>query len=126
MIKTSKVNQAEREAIVGRYRASGLSQREFCAREGVNYCSFQWWLSVRRRQAVVVKGKPLAKVTPRLLPVRVGSPRLMARAPEAPKPPIEAELGRGVVLRFSEQNDSGYVARLLRNFLSLPGGVLPC
>ena len=125
-MKNSEQSPAEREAIIGRYRASGLSQRAFCAREGVNYCSFQWWLSVMRRPSAGAKGKPSEKVEPRLLPVRVGSRRFSVIATERLKPAIEVELSQGVVLRFSEQNDSGYVARLLRNFLGVAGEVVAC
>src|ERR671924_309682 len=40
---------AEREALMAAYEQSGLTQRAFAQREGINYCTLTSWLQGRRR-----------------------------------------------------------------------------
>ena len=42
-------NEAERERLLAKYERSGLTQKEFCRREGINYHTFVGWLGRRRR-----------------------------------------------------------------------------
>lgn len=43
-------NQAERDRLIDRYQESGLTQRAFAEREGINYTTFVGWLSRRRHE----------------------------------------------------------------------------
>jgi transposase-like protein len=40
-------SRKERRAIISEYRESGLSQQEFCTREGLNLSTFKYWLQDR-------------------------------------------------------------------------------
>jgi transposase-like protein len=43
------VKETERERLIAEYERSGLTQKEFCRREGINYHTFVGWLGKRRR-----------------------------------------------------------------------------
>ncbi len=54
-------NAAERAKIIELFRASGLSQRQFCEREGVSAWSLRQWLSkaeIGSNEQTPVKRKP--------------------------------------------------------------------
>ena len=40
--------KAERERLIEAYEQSGLTQRAFCEREGLRYCTFVAWLKKKR------------------------------------------------------------------------------
>jgi len=42
------VNEEERERLLEEYDRSGLTQKKFCKREGINYHTFVTWLGRRR------------------------------------------------------------------------------
>ena len=65
--RTKRRSKLEIQRILEDYRGSGLSQREFSAREQLSLSSLQWWLRQARR-----KGDPQG--IPRLLEVKVPPP----------------------------------------------------
>jgi hypothetical protein len=50
------VTVQEREALIGAYRGSGMTQRAFAQREGIKYSTFTAWLQ-RRRHGAANSGK---------------------------------------------------------------------
>jgi transposase-like protein len=48
----------QRQAILGRYRRSGLKQQEFIAREGISKATLGKWLQGERRRAKASIGRP--------------------------------------------------------------------
>ena len=73
---------------VGRFEASGLTQVEFCKREGIGLWSFRKW---RKRMAELDGREPgFIEVTP--VPVQ--------RIPQRPATSLVVELPGGIVLRF--------------------------
>lgn len=46
------VRLEEREALIGAYERSGLTQKAFARREGIKFCTFTAWLARRRRKPV--------------------------------------------------------------------------
>lgn len=72
----------ERQEIIARYRRSGLTQREFCDREGITFSSLQSWLYKRSRGPSegprfieVTPSKPAA--TTATIELRLGGVRIM-------------------------------------------------
>ena len=45
-------DEAEKKALVAAYEASGMTQRAFTRREGINYFTFAAWLRKKRLQAM--------------------------------------------------------------------------
>lgn len=76
------------------YRASGLSQNAFCAREGVAYASFCTW---RRKLASSTIEAPVAHGLPAFVEV---TPSTDAEPCSLPGWDIELALGDEVVLRL--------------------------
>jgi hypothetical protein len=107
--KRKQIGKAERQTIIGRYRASGLSQKAFCEREGLNFHSLQWWIYHCK---TIPEGRPVTMTAPRLLPVTVS--QVVANPPTAQgRTTIDVTIESGFVVRFSEDNDSAYMTRLL-------------
>jgi hypothetical protein len=76
------------EALMVRYEISDLTQREFCARQGLAYSSFCYWRKrLRTLEAVEENAPPLIE-----LPSLPSSELRTWR--------IELDLGQGVVLRL--------------------------
>jgi hypothetical protein len=85
---------------VRRWRASGLTTREFALREGVNAATLSWWssrLKTARREDAGTSISPLTFVE-------------VTHA--APREPIEVVLSSGVRVRIPPDFDSGAVERL--------------
>jgi hypothetical protein len=112
--KQEQISETEREAIINRWRASGLSRKEFCQREGLNFHSLQWWIYRGKRRPVRAAKKSVA--APRLLPIRLSQTGLSV---ELKTKTIEASLGSRIVLHFSEAADSDYMTRLMSGLLRL-------
>ena len=73
---------------VGRFEASGLTQVEFCKREGIGLWSFRKW---RKRMAELEGREPgFIEVTP--VPVQ--------KVPQRAATSLVVELAGGIVLRF--------------------------
>ena len=76
------------EALMARYEISDLTQREFCAQQGLAYSSFCYWRKrLRTLEAVEESEPPLIE-----LPSLPSSGLRMWR--------IELDLGQGIVLRM--------------------------
>jgi hypothetical protein len=86
---------------VRRWRASGLTARDFALREGVNAATLRWWssrLKTARREDAATSISPLTFVE-------------VTHA--VPRKPIEVLLSSGVRLRIPSDFDSVAVGRLL-------------
>ncbi len=95
--KGRKIADAARRAeVLAAYDASGLTQRAFARREGVNYYTLVNWLERRRQR------------TPRTQPVRFAQLRLGAGGPAAG---LEVCLPGGIVVRG---HDVGQLAALVK------------
>lgn len=81
--------------VVAGYRASGMTQEAFCARDGLALTTLQSWL---------YRPEPSKSATPTFLPVAV----------RESASPVELRIPSGMVLRFSVGADAGYVAELAR------------
>ena len=117
MITRQFTGKEEREGIIARYEASGMKQREFCKQEEIKFHTLQWWLRERRKKAGDAAEPKRKGKEPKLLPIRVTD----AVSSKDKSGAIEVELRSGVVLRFGENTDSGYMARLLREFCMSAG-----
>jgi hypothetical protein len=85
---SKKCTRAEWEALMVRYEISDLTQREFCAQQGLAYSSFCYWRKCLRTPAAVEECEsPLIE-----LPSLPASEQWTWR--------IELDLGQGVVLRM--------------------------
>jgi transposase len=110
---------------IRRQQRSGLTVRDFCAREGLKDWTFRWWRQelVRRDRhpsAAIrskLEGEP-AEVAPTFLPVRVVD--LEAVSPR-PAPPIEIVLPTGLIVRAA----SGFDHHTLGHVLAVLEG-RPC
>src|SRR4051812_44760169 len=94
---------AEWPGLVEEFRASGLQQKEFCAKQDVSLYTFRYW---RYRLEKKSSNSTVTRVQ-RFLPVHV----VASSAPKARQPGLmEAELTNGVVVRFVAGTDTRYVA----------------
>jgi len=93
-----RYTQAERSEVLERFAASGLSAREFCLREGVNYQNLLRW---RRAKAASEDSSGPEPGCDRAVPS--GGAlflELDVERPVRPQPDIELEIGAGMVLRI--------------------------
>jgi hypothetical protein len=88
---------------LARYRASGLTQRAFCAQVGLPLSTLQWWLVRARRRA-----RPVPPVT------FTEIPRPFASVASAPTWAVEIVTAAGVTVRLRESLPSSAVRALLR------------
>src|SRR5262249_25131683 len=91
-----------------RFRTSGLTVADFCEREGISTASFYAW-----RRRFEAGAAPAVADAPRLVPVRLVTPRASA--------PVDLPLPSGVVLRLSPDTDLAWLRQLLPVL-----GVAPC
>lgn len=85
---------------VGRWKASGLSVRAFCAQEGLSEPSFYSW-----RRTLTARDAAVAPPAPTFVPVHVFS--------AAPPPALELVLRSGRVLRIPHGCDPEHVRVVL-------------
>ena len=93
----------EREAIVGAFRSSGMTQRAFAAREGVKYHTFAHWL----REARIKSGEHVVR------PRRTRFIELGTR-PMGNGFSLEVAFPDGMVVRGSNSEEVAALARALR------------
>jgi hypothetical protein len=92
--------------LIEEFRASGLQQKEFCAKHDLSLSTFQFWLYRKSRRS----SDSESKSRPTFLPVEVvASPAPQARAGTL----VEVVLRSGAVVRFSTGTDTRYIAELL-------------
>ena len=84
-------DEARRAEVLGGYAASGLTQKAYARREGINYHRFvAWWMQHRRaRTPTPSLPAPMRFAEVRLLPVGIGAP-------------LEVTLPSGIVVRGAE------------------------
>lgn len=93
-------DDAEKEKLLVAFAASGMTQRAFARREGINYFTFATWLRKKRLTAAMA---PVAK--PTFVEVGVPAP------PALPPSRLEVVLSDGVIIRGI---DGAAVAALVR------------
>ena len=92
-------SKAERERLLEAYEGCGLTQKEFCRREGVNYHTFVSWLG-QRRKAGDRNGAP----------GRSDFVEMVVPFGKASQSCFELDLGGGIVVRTG---DEGALWRLI-------------
>lgn len=111
-----------REQLLASYRASGLTQREFARREGINYTTFCTWVQAQGRSGRLpmgpagVKGcrQPVASASARLPFVEVEVSSASAAQGGVP-PSLEVRLVDGTLLRGGDAVELARLARALRD-----------
>ena len=96
--------------LLERWRASGLSQAEFCRRRGIPVSKFAWW---KRRLSVEGAARPVRRARPgreaaadcSFVPVQVVAALHVGD--------LELTLGGGRVLRFGADVDAGKLAAIV-------------
>lgn len=83
------------------HEVSGLSQRAFCEHHKLKHSSFQYWLSLLRKEKRSQSDQSTALVQVQLSPS------------ESSSTSIEARLRNGVALHFSEGTNPAYLSRLI-------------
>ena len=93
-----------RDAIVGEYRASGLTQAAFARREGLNYSTFSGWVLKSAKPACVKS------------PIRFAQLRLPSSLPPplAPAAALEVRLPDGTSVRGNNAQELAQLVRALR------------
>ena len=94
----------EREALMAGYAASGMTQRAFAQREGINPFTFAGWL--RQRRMVAAATPPAPSVVPRF--VELGFPRAAVGFG------LEVVLPDGLIVRGSDAKQLAVLVRRLR------------
>ena len=127
MAKSNSEVSARRVAywrgLLERWRASGLSQAEFCRRRGIPISKFAWWkrrLSAGGAARLVRRARPgrEAAVDCSFIPVHV------VAAPAAGE--LELTLRGGRVLRFGVDVDAGKLAVIVAALEALPAEGRSC
>ena len=88
---------------LARYRASGLTQRAFCAQIGLPLSTLQWWLVRARRRAVPVRPVTFTEIA-----------RPFAPPASAPAWAVEVVTASGLTVRLREPLPAATVRTLLR------------
>lgn len=96
------LGSAEWERLLADYAQSGLTQKAFARREGVNYHTFVAWLARERRGCPASGENAIAF-------------REVAMGGLAPRAPLEARLPDGTVVRAEEAGALAALIRLLRD-----------
>lgn len=96
------VAAGERVALLEAYRTSGLTQRAFAEREGLNYSTFTAWVQGRRRSAEAANQ-----------PAKVSFTEV--RLPATASRGLEVRLPDGTVLRGGNVADLASLVRALRS-----------
>ena len=96
----------EKEALITGYAASGMTQRAFAQREGINPFTFAGWLRQRRMVAAAKPPEPAPSVVPRF--VELGFPRAVVGFG------LEVVLPDGLMVRGSDPKQLAVLVRRLR------------
>ena len=91
---------AERERLITEYESCGLTQREFCRREGVNYHTFVAWLGRHRSKHAKVADGRMAFVE---AVVPFGQPGSGVERSPGACAAFELDLGGGLVVRTGDE-----------------------
>jgi len=106
--RSRRITSAGRRAeLLALYQTSGLTQKAFARREGVNFHTFCAWLMKHRRE-------PGASLQPAPMPAHSAFVELRASSPLAPTPaPLEVVLRDGRVVRGADASALATLVRLL-------------
>jgi hypothetical protein len=91
------------EETLAQYRASGLTQRAFCAQIGLPLSTLQWWLVRARRRAQPVPPVTFTEI-----------PQPLPAVASVPVWAVEIVTATGVTLRLRESLPTATVRALLR------------
>jgi transcriptional regulator with XRE-family HTH domain len=91
-------NAEQRLGLIEAYKASGLSQAEFCRREGIEPTTLNHWLRGRAKPG---RTPARRKKACRFAQVQVAFPERVEAALAGPAP-LEIELGTGVLIRVRD------------------------
>jgi hypothetical protein len=94
----------ERERLLERYDASGLTQKAFAEREGINYHTFVAWLGRRRR----------AEDSPATSP-KMDFAEFQLPGPRSWSGGLEVCLADGTVVRGADASEVAALVKALRN-----------
>jgi hypothetical protein len=101
--KRLRLTAAQREQILGDYRASGLTQERFAARHRINVATLRNWLYKPALSEALPGG---------LVPVQLVGPR-----PASARSAVTMRWPQGVELELAVDLDGDGVVRLLRDLL---------
>lgn len=96
-----------RRASIERYLQSGLTQRQFCEREQINYATFHYWLK-KYRQEKATPGQD-DQPMPNFVPLRFAAPES-----SAPDRHYTIEFTNGVTLHIHCPIDPHLLTQLIR------------
>ena len=97
----------EREQALAAFDASGMTQRAFARREGVNYNTLVHWLRERRRGAkLAVTSHPPALAAARFHEIKLAAPSTAA---------VEVQLPDGTILRGGAVRELVALVKALRS-----------
>lgn len=97
------IKAAERERLIAAYESSGLTQKAFCEREGINRHTFISWLGKKRAAGEESRSEVFQEV---LLAAGRGTGSDFG---------VEVQLGSGEIVRGSDAGAVAKVVRLLRS-----------
>jgi hypothetical protein len=114
--ESSPTEQSWRERLEA-WRRSGLSQAEFCRRQGLSRVSLSWWKSrIARQESVRPSVSPGTEwLAVRALPSATGEP-----GGEDGEPQLEVVLRGGRIVRVGSGFDASALLRLVQALESLP------
>ena len=98
-----------REELLARYKTSGMTQKAFAKREGVNFHTFSAWLAKHRRQSgTSLQPAPMPRASAAFVELRASA----GLAP-APSAALEVVLRDGRVARGTDASTLAALVRLL-------------
>jgi transposase-like protein len=104
--------------LLGRWRQSGLTGRDFCAEHGVSEPSFYSWrreIARRDQQQATARKRTAPAAAPTMVTPQCGGAFLqLALESSAPPPAIEVVLAQGRLLRVRPGFDAASLHQLLR------------
>jgi hypothetical protein len=101
----------EWKQLIAEFETSGLSHKDFVAKQDVSLGTFQFWLYRTRRKPRTRSSDSDSNSTPRFLPVEVVASPAVTRAGAGDA--VELGLRSGTVVRFPVGTDVRYLAELL-------------
>lgn len=94
-------NAEQRQELIEAYRVSGLSQAEFCRREGIEPTTLNHWLRGRAKPGRARVPRARRKKSCGFAQVQVACPERVEVALAGPAP-LEIELGAGLLIRVRD------------------------
>ncbi len=95
-------------AVIEKYLASDVTQKEFCQQENLSYSTFQFWLHKYRKANNSCKNNESSQAP--FVPINFCEPNARSSHQSC-----TIEFPNGVVVRFSETVDVRYLSQLVHN-----------